>query len=107
MEVSGPRTGGGAESRHPIYPEADLDPGHGPQLEPPHRLADPDTFYGFPGVLSATQSHCFMETEAALAFAPHSNCGGDRPLLPRVTPPKADTSEQLSSEARPRLLPVK
>lgn len=64
-------------------------------------------FMASPMVLSTTQSHDFMETEAALAFTPHSNCGGDQPLLPQVTPPKADTSEQLFSEARPRLLPVK
>lgn len=83
MEVSGPGTRGGAESHHPTYPEAELDPGHGPQLEPLNSLADPDTFYGFPNALSTTQSHYFMETEAALAFTPHSNCGGDQPLLPR------------------------
>lgn len=39
-------------------------------------------FMASPMVLSTTQSHDFMETEAALAFTPHSNCGGDQPLLP-------------------------
>lgn len=67
-------------------------------------LANPDKFYGFPYVLSATKSHYFAETDSSGLHSP-SNCGGGQPL-PQGTPPNADTSEQLFSEARPRLLPV-
>lgn len=75
-EASGPSNRDGAQPCHLIYPEAELDQTHTPQLELPHSLANPDTFYASPKAPSATRSHYLMDTETALAFTQRSNCGG-------------------------------
>ena len=60
--------------------------------------------YAFPKGPSATQSHYAREPETARTFTHHSHCGRGRP--PQITPPNSDTSKELFSKARPRLLPL-